>query len=171
MADNAGLVFGATGALSTGYRQGPWRFGGWLTAEYRVPFDIDDSEASPRAQAVALRTFPTVGLLQSSAVALDLGVGGGIDIFSVDYRLADAQGQGTRQTSTKIAPIFTSMLVFHLALVDNVQVSALAGIDVDPSRPGLEVRHGLSDEAQPWVVRPALMLGASFTLLGTEPFE
>ncbi|MBW2457668.1 MAG: hypothetical protein JRI68_24400 [Deltaproteobacteria bacterium] len=88
MADNAGLVFGAAGALSAGYRQGPWRFGGWLTAEYRVPFDVDDSETSPRAQAVALRTFPTMGLLQTPALSLDLGVGGGIDIFTVDYKRA-----------------------------------------------------------------------------------
>ncbi|MBW2457669.1 MAG: hypothetical protein JRI68_24405 [Deltaproteobacteria bacterium] len=63
------------------------------------------------------------------------------------------------------------MLVLHVAVVDNVQLAALAGIDVDPSRPGLEVRRELPEEARPWVVRPSLMVGASFTLFGTEPFE
>ncbi len=171
IADNAGVVFGATGALSTGYRHGPWRFGGWLTAEYRVPFDIDESDASPRAQAVALRTFPTVGLVQTESLVLDLGIGGGIDIFTVDYRFQNSEGRGQSQTSTKISPIVTSMLIFQVALVDNVQLTTLAGIDIDPSRPELEVRRGLPDEAKPWVVRPTLMVGVSFTMVGTEPFE
>lgn len=171
IADNAGVVFGATGALSSGYRHGPWRFGGWLTAEYRVPFDIDDSETSPRAQAVALRAYPTIGLVQTESLALDLGVGGGIDIFTVDYRLAEANGPGQRQTSTKISPIVAAMLVFQVALVDNVQLTTLAGIDIDASRPQLEVRRELPGDARPWVVRPTLMVGVSFTMVGTEPFE
>jgi hypothetical protein len=171
IADNAGVVFGAAAALAAGYRHGPWRLGGWLTAEYRVPFDIDDSEASPRAQAIALRSFPTIGLFQTRQVALELGVGGGIDIFTVDHRVEDAQGRGSSQSSTKLAPIVTTMLVLHLGVVDNVQFVTLAGIDIDPSRPQLEVRHDLPEQAKPWVVRPALMLGVSFTMVGTEPFE
>jgi len=169
--DAAGIVLGGAAALSAGYRHGPWRAGGWLTAEYRVPFDIDDSAASPRAQAVALRSFPTLAMFQTHLVALELGVGGGIDIFTVDHRFEDALGRGRSQSSTKISPILTGMLVLHLAVVDNVQFVTLAGVDIDPSRPRLEVRHDLPEDATPWVVRPSLMLGVSFTMVGTEPFE
>jgi len=171
ISDSAGVVFGAGVALSAGYRHGPLRPGGWFTAEYRVPFDIDDSGASPRAQAVALRTFPTIDLLHTQLLTLQLGVGGGIDIFSIDHRFEDQQGRGKRQQTTKVAPTLTSMLVLWLRLVENVQLVTLAGIDVDLSRPSLEVRQNRSEEAKPWVVRPSLLLGASFTLGGTQPFD
>ena len=162
-------VPGAGVGLNFAHRASAVRPGAWFLAEYRFPFDIDDSGFPPQAQTLALRLVPSLDLARSSRVALQLGLGGGLDRFHITHAIEDREGHARRSNGTRVAGVFTGLLALRVGLVENVQFSALLAADFDPSPPDLEVRPRYPEQHRPWAVRPGLMLGISFTPIGAQP--
>jgi hypothetical protein len=171
VADSALLVAGGAVATHAAYRRGALHPGGWFSAEYRLPFDIDRSPLPPRAQTVALRALPAVDLYHRRPWALGVALGGGIDVFRVDHGFEEPGAPPTRLGATRVVPVLTSFFTARHRLAENVELVSLWGFDLDLSHPDLEVRHDGRGGVSPWRVRPGLMLGIAFTPLGADPFD
>jgi hypothetical protein len=170
VADSAPLVPGAALATEVAYRRGPLRPGAWLSAEYRLPFDIDRSPLAPRAQMVSLRALPSLDLYQRRPWILGVALGGGIDVFRVDHGVEQSGEPPTRLSATRANPVLAGFLVARLVLVQNVCLTSFWGVEFDLDRQDLEVRQDRHRDAGPWPVRPGVMLGIGFTPLGPDPF-
>jgi len=168
--DHSGAVIGMGGAMAVGYRRGLLRPTGWLTAEYRLAFDTDEGGAPPQAHTLALRLFPTIDIFRFPMVALHVGVGAGLDVFFVEHRIEDSRGHGKRDKATHLSPVIIGGLITRVRIVDNVQFIGAVAADFDLHTPTLEVPRSTRGASEPWIVRPAIMLGLSFSLAGSGPF-
>jgi hypothetical protein len=171
VADTALLVAGGAVATHVAYRRGALHPGGWISAEYRLPFDIDQSSLPPQAQTVALRALPAVDFYHRRPWALGVALGGGIDVFRVDHGFEEPGEPPTRLSATRVVPVLASFFTARHRLAENVELVSLWGFDLDLRQPDLEVRRDRRPGIQPWRMRPGLMLGIAFTPLGAEPFD
>lgn len=171
VAETAPMVVGAAAATHAGYRRGNLHPGGWLSLEYRLPFDIDQSSLPPSAQVLAPRVLFAMDFYFRRPWSLGAAIGGGVDRFQIEYGF-EAIGQPPRRLSvTRVVPVLATFSVVRLGIARNVHLLSLWGIEVDLEHPDLEIRHDRRRAARPWPVRPALMLGMAFTPLGVEAFE
>jgi len=162
-------AFGAGAAVIAGYRHGRFRPAGWFWAQYRFPFEVDDVDVPTQAQTISLRLLGAFDLFRNNTAAMHLGAGGGVDIFHIRAHVLRNRGRHATRQTTRATPIIAVSLLTRLHVASNVQFFAAAGVDFDPLQPHLEIGDANDDSTRPWVVRPGLILGFSFTVAGTGP--
>lgn len=139
-----------------------------VSAAYAPAFDAGDGIVASRVSFVGVRMMPSIELLRGSRLALDVGVGGGLDVLSVSPRSDVLPTSAMRSSTTHVDPIVSSMVTLRVRLVPSVTLLASAGADFDLLTRAYVVDHGWRQEDifTPWRVRPAFMLGFAFTAWG-----
>jgi hypothetical protein len=177
------MVFGGGGPLAT--NSGPVaRIGGGVvigsrrrlrpsltvTAAYFVPFDAARSDVQARATFVSLRAVPSIEVLHTPWLGLNVGAGGGVDIISVDSSQLNNDPTVAPQTvRDRVDPILTALATAYLALAPSVAFTIVLGTDVDFVPPEYVIAPR-SDVLHPWLVRPFALAGFTFTAVGSELF-
>jgi hypothetical protein len=169
--DAAPVVFGGAAVAHVSHRSGDIHLGAWLTAEYRLPFDVERSDFPSTAQTVALRAAPCIDIYHRRPWSVGMAFGGGLDIFRVNHSFRKDGELPEHSSNTKIVTVVATLAVLRVRLAQNVHLTSLAGIESDLARPALDDEQGHQRPTTLWPLHPSLMLGLTFTPLGAEPFE
>jgi hypothetical protein len=172
IAAGSGLVAHVAGGLVVASRRA-WRPSVTLTAEYVFQFDSTLSDVTTHASLVALRAVPAIEVLHRSWVAVDVGVGGGVDAITVDANKPPMSQTITVSTDirTGFDPMLTARVTAYVALAPGVALTLVAGSDFDVAPQHYAINGvGGGDILVPWRVRPALLAGFTFTALGSGLF-
>ncbi len=139
-----------------------------VTAAYAPPFESGTDVVASRASFIALRAMPAIELAHGSRLALDLGIGGGVDVLTVAPRSDVLPTSAVSAPTTHADAILSSMLTLRVGLVPSVVLLASAGADVDAFTRAYVVDRGgrQEDVFVPWRVRPTVALGFAFTAWG-----
>ena len=171
VAPGAGVVARAGGGATLVYRRSVRPSIG-LSAHYVFPFE---SRLGGRARARRRRVVPRDGGLEvfgSPLFAVDVGAGGGVDLFSVEPRSNALPSDRLGMSTTRADPVATAAITGHLAIGAGTALSLLLAADVDFASPHWVVVSdgGVSDAFAPSRVRPLAMLGFTFTAVGDSRF-
>jgi hypothetical protein len=171
-ADGAAVVPRAGGAVALVVARG-LRPSVGLSAAYLFPFEAGSEVTLAHVDATLLRATAGIELVRAGAFAVDLGLGGGLDLLGVEPRSnvlpASRLGSPTRRAD----PVVAGGATGYLSIGAGTSLSLLLGADVDlASRHWvLESDSGVQTEAfSPSRVRPVATLGLSFTPLGDARF-
>jgi hypothetical protein len=169
MASNIGPVIGGGGAVNLAAWHGPLRPSLWIGGSYNAAFDTQEPGVVALETAVtSLRAVPSVELLALSLLQVDLGVGGGADIF---HTVPGSAGLSVAVGATKTLgdPVLTAQLIARIRVISGARL--LVGVDVDDDVRGH--RYTSKDGAgnstpvlEPWPVRPSAMIGLCVPLVG-----
>jgi hypothetical protein len=143
-----------------------------LSIEYALPFEAEAPLLASRANLVAARARPAIEVFRASWLAIDAGVGGGVDVFTIAPRSAVLPASALQPGTTRVDPVVSAAVTAKIALVSSVVLTVALATDVDPvtRRYVLEDGSAREDVLSLWHVRPALALGLGFTALGDGPF-
>jgi hypothetical protein len=151
-----------------------------VTGEYMAQFNV--SSPSPQivtAQVsnVSVRAIPAIQIFHASWIAVDVGVGGGGDVLTVERRSAPTGSILGQSTTSSVEPILCGVVAGHLGLTPGVALTLAVGSDVDVAYSqlhylvGNRITNVPSDVLSPWRVRPFLLAGFAFTALGERRFS
>lgn len=143
-----------------------------LAGAYLLPFETEADLVASRASAAMLRLVPTLQIYGGRSVAVDLGVGGGIDILTVAPRTA-VLPRGALLGATTIAdPVISAAATVHVAIVSAVVLDLSAGADIAPIGHRWVLARGREEEDifVPFRLRPGVSVGISFAALGERRF-
>jgi hypothetical protein len=148
-----------------------------VTGEYMAPFDVSLSPQLVTAHVsnVSVRAIPAIQVFHASWIAVDVGVGGGVDVLTVGQRAVTLPARGLGAPPPNVDPILCGVLAGHLGLTPGVALTLVVGSDVDVgSLPNYVVddsnRKPPREVMIPWRVRPFLLAGFAFTALGERRF-
>jgi hypothetical protein len=164
----SGPVFGAGAAVAISAGRAPWRPSLWISGIYDTRFDVRNGNATFDAGTTSFRLVPSVELLELDVAQVDLGVGGGLDLFRVAPLVVRSSTAVFDSRSTSADPVLTGQLLIRLRLAP--QIALLCGFDLDydwaphpttvaGDRPG--ARRG---EFDPSEFRPSVEFGLCVSL-------
>lgn len=135
-------------------------------------FDRDSELVTASTSILSARMLPGLELARSEHFTLDVALGGGVDVITVDPRSESLPRSAVAGASTRWSPVGTAMIGTRIDVVPRVVFLVAATVDVDPIRRSYVVARGGAAESLvgPWAVRPALVLGFAFTALGPPTF-
>jgi hypothetical protein len=147
-----------------------------LTGEGFLPFDTSNDGVTAQTTIESVRAVAAIEILRSSSwLAVDVGAGFGFDLVSVDPTTVPAGAQPSPRT--KGYAMASASIAANLALTPGVVLTLTALGDVDlASRRSYVVQNdtGLGPPQDllfaPWPVRPAALLGFTFTTFGDGRF-
>jgi hypothetical protein len=170
-ASGAGAVARAGGGAALVYRRG-LRPSIGIAAHYVFPFETGSDIALARVAAASVRGLAAIEVLASSSFALDVAVGGGVDVLRVEPRSSSLPSDRLGPTTGRVDPIATVAVTGHLGIAPGTSLSLMLAADVDfASRRWIVDEDGRHDDAfAPSRVRPLAMLGFTFTPLGDSRF-
>jgi hypothetical protein len=174
MASNVGPVIGAGGAVNLTAWPGPWRPRLWIGGSYNAAFGTaDTADGVTLGTAVtSIRAVPSIEVLEHSVLQVDIGAGGGVDVFhAVPGSLGpSAAGQSvTLESRTVSDPVLSGQLVARIRLVSSARLLVGFDVDYDLDRRPYTVQHSLGSPTavlEPWPVRPSAMIGLCVPLVG-----
>ena len=144
-----------------------------ITASYLVPFESSVEnvpKVTSNTDIVSIRAVAAIEIMHASWIALDVGLGGGVDVITLRPS-ASPPFQAANSTS-KPDPIATALARVALGFAPGVAFTLVAGSDFD-----FASRHyhfvdaeGDHDLLAPSPVRPFALAGFTFTALGTGLF-
>jgi hypothetical protein len=172
VSSNSGLVPRVEGGVVIGSRR-RLRPSVTVTAAYSTPFDATNTihqNVTARAAVVALRAVPAIEVAHASWLAVNVGVGGGVDIISVTPTSKDASIDAVPSVADRVDPILTAEASLYLALAPSVAFTIIVGADVDFVPPVYAIDPLGEDVLKPWPVRPLVLAGFTFTAVGRELF-
>ncbi len=148
------------------------------TASTPFPFDagpVGSVELSAHASIISLRLLPSIELFHGRWLALDLGAGGGVDVFTVTPGRANLRGHRSTPLgpqSTRADPILSAALTAHFGLASGVALLLSAGLDVDLAAREYVLGEGATNVPvlSPWQERPMILAGLGFGALGDVRF-
>jgi len=118
----------------------------------------------------SFRAVPAIQVVGLRVLQIDLGAGGGADLFHSTTENPRVPFIGSPPaTENHVSPVFTGQLIVHLRLGPSARL--LAGIDIDWS-PGQRRYEVLAPTGtptavlQPWTVRPGALVGLCIPLAG-----
>lgn len=169
LAHDSRTTFGGGGAVvvSSAIRFRPSL---WLSASIQAPFEESGPGLTLQTTVSSFRAIPAVQLLGFRVLQVDLGAGGGADLFHLTPENPRYPFVGPLPPpSTHVDPVFTGQLIAHLRLGPTARL--LAGLDIDWTRGQrkyeVETPSGSTAAGvQPWTVRPAALLGFCIPLAG-----
>jgi hypothetical protein len=143
-----------------------------LGAQLALPFDASTAVVVSHASLVSARAIPAIEVLRASWLALDVGVGGGVDVLSVAPRSPVLPASSLGRPTTRVDGVLTGLAAAHLPIADSVVLTVAAALDVDLASRRYVVDEGgaPSEVLAPWRVRPTLLAGITFTPLGAGLF-
>jgi hypothetical protein len=115
--------------------------------------------------------MPKVPVLHLNTLEVDVSVGGGLDVFSVDHVLVDqSQPMGIQSTtrsgaSTAVTPVGTAQMTVGLRPTESLAVFVGVGVDYDFAPPRYTYDRTVFE---PWLVRPAVLVGLCIPLAGAS---
>jgi hypothetical protein len=142
----------------------------WLSAAIQTPFAANGTGLTLETTVSSFRAVPAVQVIGFRVLTLDLGAGGGADLFHSTPENPRLPYVGaTPAPSTHVSPVFTGQLIAHLRLGPSARL--LAGIDIDwsPGQRRYEILTPIGTPTavlQPWTVRPGALLGLCIPLAG-----
>lgn len=165
------LVAQAGGALGVGLRGGLHPSLA-IEARWVAPFDARAALVEAHGGAFALRVLPRIQLWGGPTGAVDLGVGGGVDVIHVESRSESIPSSRLQPGTTRTDPIATAALTGRVAIVPRLDLSLAFALDLDLASRRYIVDEGGSATVvlQPSRLRPALLVGVTFTALGAPRF-
>jgi|HubBroStandDraft_5_1064220.scaffolds.fasta_scaffold133421_1 hypothetical protein len=143
-----------------------------VTAAYFVPFSTALSGVMMETTFVSVRAVPAIEIVHTSWLGVNVGVGGGVDVISVNPS-ASSSATGIRFTppASRVDPILTALATAYMALAPGVAFTVVVGTDVDFVPPEYRVGGAQGgDILTPWRVQPLALAGFTFTAVGKELF-
>jgi hypothetical protein len=179
--NGATVIFGGGATVSLALEVGRFRPMVTLLGEYHGAFGEAPKDASGNpislflveVQTAAARALFSLDVLRGDAFRIDVGLGGGADIFWTKSTSQTLPAPWLQQR-TDADPVVTLMVAGRLAVASSVDLylAVLLDADVWPLQLMTMARH----EQTPAVfysvfpVRPALALGFSFNTFGRDPY-
>jgi hypothetical protein len=138
----------------------------WLLGQFHFPFSETNGSVELSTSVWSVRCFPSVDLWRSGRVRLELGLGGGADIFVVTPLSSSpepALGPHRQDASAVLSALVAGSLA--LSPVSRLVLAATLDYDLQPRR---YVVEGAESPVilEPWKVRPALSVGFLFEMAG-----
>jgi hypothetical protein len=176
VAPGVGPVMGAGGAVDVTAWRGRWRPSLWVGGAYNATFGKGDAGIVSLATTVtSIRAVPSVELFDVPLLEVDVGAGGGADVFYTVPASAgpNAQGDSVHVHSgakTETDPVLTGQVVARIRILSSARI--LIGVDVDYDF----ARHSYTENypsktvavLEPSLVRPSAMIGVCVPLAGTS---
>jgi hypothetical protein len=164
-------AFASNASMVTGFGLGarwhvgasPWIPGGWLLGEFHFPFSGRQQGVELSTSVWSLRLEPSLELLRQGGFRLELGVGGGADVF-VLAPTSSPTGATSTGHRRDVSPIVAGLVAGSLATSSASRVVLAATFDYDLAPRRYLVAQGAQSWVllEPWRFRPALSLGFLF---------
>lgn len=154
------------GGLAVGLR-GERSIGAWLLARLLAPAETSTRGLELHAGLFSARFLPTARLLGGPALSLDAGLGGGLDLLSIE---ASTSGETVaRPASRQLSAVLSGLVRAEARLSGSVQLFAAGLLDADLAPRRYVVAQGAAREEifRPSTWRPSLLLGLTFALTGS----
>jgi hypothetical protein len=169
--DNSGPVarLGAGAALV--WRKG-WNPSAGVDVHYILPFDATGKEVAAHTSDLVLRTMFGLQPIQTSWLGIHAGAGVGIDVVMVDPRSGTLGASALEKGTTRVDPMISAALGADLKLVSPVVLTLRFITDFDVGDTHHYVMLSNAGEEvvfSPWHVRPAIVMGLTFTPFGKAP--
>jgi hypothetical protein len=170
VSSESGAVLGGGAALQAMAWRAYGRPSLWLSGSYNAPFDESNGDVVVHTAVSSFRAVPSLQVLVRRWIDLDVGVGGGVDLF---HTTPSNPGPNVtlRPTKDLADPIVTAQIVARFRIATSASV--LVGLDLDydagPHRYVTAVAAGGPPAGvfQPWLLRPSAMVGLCVPLMGT----
>jgi hypothetical protein len=171
VASTVGPVLRVGGAAALAYRRG-LRPSLSLSALYAFPFEAGDAVLGARTNLVSARALAGLELLRGRWFALEVGVGSGMDVFTVEPTSTVLAASAMGEKTTRFDPILSGAVTMRFAVASDVALtlSVVADGDLVSRRYVFDNRDLSGNVIAPWAVRPFLLAGLSFTAFGEPQF-
>ena len=160
----SGPVFGAGVAADVSVGRAPWRPSLWIGATYDARFDaMQTRQVTFDVGTTSFRLLPSVELIELQAMQVDVGVGGGLDLFQVAPLAVRGSMAVIDPPQRSLDPVLAGQLLMRLRLASRVRMVFGFALDYDcllrsttvpDDRPG-----GHPSAFEPWRLRPAAQFG------------
>jgi hypothetical protein len=160
----SGPVFGAGVAADVSVGRAPWRPSLWIGATYDARFDaMQTRQVTFDVGTTSFRLLPSVELVELQAMQVDVGVGGGLDLFQVAPLAVRGSMAVIDPPQRSLDPVLGGQLLMRLRLASRVRLvfgfvldydCLLRSTTVPDDRPG-----GHPSTFEPWRLRPAVQFG------------
>ncbi len=160
----SGPVFGAGVAADVSVGRAPWRPSLWIGATYDARFDaMQTRQVTFDVGTTSFRLLPSVELVELQAMQVDVGVGGGLDLFQVAPLAVRGSMAVIDPPQRSLDPVLGGQLLMRLRLASRVRMVFGFALDYDcllrsttvpEDRPG-----GHPSTFEPWRLRPAVQFG------------
>ena len=144
-----------------------------MTVAYLPQFGPSSPGLSYHATVLALRAMPGIEVLHTSRLAVGFGAGGGVDMLTVTPA-AGAQFPSSTigSPTTRFDPILSAAITGHVAIAQGAAFTATATCDFDLVSRSYVEQDGPGQKPifVPWLARPMLLAGFTFTALGEGVF-
>jgi len=139
-------------------------FGIWLTGQYRFPVHVEPGPVGARIEGGALRAMLTFDWLRTSHITLRGALGGGTDILRLDPESLGDSGVALADARLLAFAMVRAGLGLEVRVLPILSIWSRIAVDLDATgtRYVFESREGDRLVLSPWLVRPALALGAGF---------
>lgn len=163
----APFVFGGGVEASTHYAIGAWRPGLDFRFAYFAPMNRDSQLASLQLQTLVFRLDAELGR-DLGPLRISLGAGGGLDVLISQTSSAQVPQQSVRASRVDPAPFFDVNLgiAFQPSARTSISLKLVLDIDPAPRRYTAQIAESSTTLLEPWRVRPSVLLGFAFDVLG-----
>jgi hypothetical protein len=171
VAPHSGVALGGGGAFIVSAGPIPWRPSLFLGGSFQAPFDAAGPSETLEISVSSFRAVPSVELLRLRPVQVDLGAGGGADLFHAVPRNPRGPFPMPPHAETHVTPIVASQLLARIRLGPGARLLLGFDLDWDPGHRHYDVvdRFGNPNAVlQPWSVRPTALVGICVPLVGAS---
>ena len=159
----SGPVLGAGAAIVVSAQRAPLHPSLMVSGAYDARFDVQRAQVTFDVGSSSLRLIPGVELVDIDALKVDVGVGGGIDLFEVSP-LVVRESLAVFDTPTRVVdPVVDAQLLMRLRLASQVRMIFGFNLDYDCA---LHTTTAPDDHPgaprstfEPWRLRPAIEFG------------
>lgn len=155
--------------LAFSYRVGRFRPALHLKGGYDAAFGVESPWLDLRVSNVPFRALLSLDFLRGDAWCVEGGFGAGVDLFVTAPQSMNLPVNRLRPTIGP-APVLSALVAGRVALGGAVDLHLAVAADVD-LRPPRFITDDREIVFQPWRVRPSLVLGFSFNVLGPDPYR
>ena len=143
-----------------------------LTAQYRIPFEVESEVAKVRLQGAVLRFLARLTLWRAEQIALQAAVGAGIDVLHIEPSVNEGVSARAEPERTRIAPLIRPAVAARVRLFGDTALWLGFAGDIDLIGVRYVVRRPDGDIplVDPLRFRPSLIVGVSTTLAGGDLF-
>jgi hypothetical protein len=171
VATRSGVDLGGGGAFIVSAGPIPWRPSLWVSASFQTPFDIPGPGVTLETTVTSFRAIPSVELLRLRLLQLDLGAGGGADLYHDTPRNPRGPFPGSPQSQTHVTPVVAGQLLARLRLGPSARLLVGLDLDWDPGHHHYSVLDRFGDPSavlQPSSLRPGALVGICVPLAGAS---
>jgi hypothetical protein len=170
----AEAVVGGGGMIGASLGRGDFRPALWLLGTYHVAFDVRGEAVDIHTKAATLRLAPTFRLFGGRRWYVEAGPEIGVDVLWTTPRANSAGLPSGRlgADSTDASPMLGALAAAHLAVGQGADLFVAAAADVDLGPHRFVAMEGKTPDPvfEQWRLRPALLLGFTFTLAGAPQY-